>query len=160
YILSLDEKGEVRPFLNSAAYEGAPQFSPTGRYLAYVSDESGQREIYVTAYPGGGRKWQVSTQGGTHPVWIADGTQIFYRQGDAMMAASVREAGEFTVSKPRQLFRGNYSYGMGISMANYDVTRDGRRIVMVRDESSAQGSVQVALNWFEELRRLSAEAAK
>ena len=160
YEMSLEGKREVRPFLNTKAYEGAPQFSRSGRYIAYVSDETGQREIFVTPYPARGRKWQVSTQGGTHPVWSRDGNQIFYRQADAMMSVSVNEAGEFKVGTPRPVFKGNFSYGLGISIANYDATPDGRRFVMVREDKSAQSRIHVVLNWFEELRQLASQSSK
>jgi len=160
YIMSLEGGPEVRPFLNTKAYEGAAQFSRSGRYVVYVSDEKGQREIYVTPYPAADRKWQISTQGGTHPVWSRDGRQIFYRQGDTMMSVSVSESGEFKVSTPRSLFKGSYSYGLGISIPNYDAAADGRRFLMVREETSALGRIQVVLNWFEELRRMASESTK
>ena len=156
YILSLDGKRDVRPFLNSPAFEGGGQFSPNGRYLAYVSDETGQREIYVTTYPNPGTKWKISTDGGTHPLWRADGRSLYYRFGDRMMVADISEAGGFTASKPRLLFTGDYTYGLNVTIPNYAVTRDGRRFVMIRDETTSRGGIHIVQNWFEELRRKTA----
>ncbi len=158
YILSIHGKREIRPFLTSPAFEGGGQFSASGRYLAYVSDETGQREIYVTSYPNPGSKWQISTDGGTHPLWSADGRRLYYRFGERMMVADIAEAGGFSASKPRLLFTGDYFYGLNVTIPNYGVTRDGRRFVMIRDETTARGGIHVVLNWFEELRRATAAA--
>ena len=160
FILSLDGKREIRPFLNSPAFEGGGQFSPSGRYLAYVSDETGQREIYVTSYPNPGSKWQVSTDGGTHPLWSGDGRRLYYRIGDRMMVADIAEAGGFSAFKPRLLFAGNYAYGLNLTIPNYSATRDGKRFLMIRDETTVRGGIQIVQNWFEELRRKTAGAAK
>jgi dipeptidyl aminopeptidase/acylaminoacyl peptidase len=160
FILSLDGKREIRPFLNSPAFEGGGQFSPSGRYLAYVSDETGQREIYVTSYPNPGSKWQVSTDGGTHPLWSGDGRRLYYRIGDRMMVADIAEAGGFSAFKPRLLFAGNYAYGLNLTIPNYSATRDGKRFLMIRDETTVRGGIQIVQNWFEELRRKTAAAAK
>ena len=80
--------GQVRkaqPFLRTRFDEAEPKFSPDGRWLAYISDESGRYEIYVQPYPGPGGKWQISTEGGTEPVWNPNGRELFYRSGDKMM---------------------------------------------------------------------------
>ncbi len=160
YILNLNGKREIRPFLNGPAFEGAGQFSPNGRYMAYVSDETGQREIYVTSYPNPGSKWQVSTDGGTHPLWSGDGRRLYYRIGDRMMVADIAEAGGFSASKPRLLFTGDYIYSMNATIPNYSVTRDGKRFLMIRDETTVRGGIQIVQNWFEELRRKTSSAAK
>jgi eukaryotic-like serine/threonine-protein kinase len=77
---------KAQPFLRTPFNESAPQFSPDGRWLAYVSDESGRYEIYVQLYLGPGGKWQISTEGGTEPVWNRNLRELFYRSGDKMMA--------------------------------------------------------------------------
>ena len=82
-----DRKQQV--FLQTQFNEGEPMFSPDGRWLAYGSDESGRPEIYVQPYPGPGGKWQISAEGGTEPAWNHNGRELFYRQGNKMMAADV-----------------------------------------------------------------------
>ena len=100
--------GQVRkaqPFLRTPFVESVPRFSPSGRWLAYVSDESGRPEIYVQPYPGPGGKWQISTEGGTEPVWNPNGRELFYRSGDKMMAVDIATQPSFAAGKPRVLLR-------------------------------------------------------
>ncbi len=75
-------------------------FSPNGRFLAYVSDESGRTEIYVQRYPEGGGKVPISTGGGQEPMWSRDGRELFYRSGDRMMAVPMSTDGEFRAGEP------------------------------------------------------------
>jgi hypothetical protein len=98
----------AQPFLRTPFNETAPQFSPDGRWLAYISDESGRDEIYVQPYPGPGGKWEISTEGGTEPVWNPNGQELFYRSGDKMMAVDVTTQLGFAAGKPRMLFEGPY----------------------------------------------------
>ena len=74
WVLRLGDR-KAQPFLRTPFNEGAPRFSPDGRWLAYVSDESGRYEIYVQPYPGPGGKWQISTEGGTEPLWNRNGRE-------------------------------------------------------------------------------------
>ena len=89
--------------------ESAPQFSPDGHWLAYVSDESGRYETYVQPYPGPGGKRQISTDGGTEPVWNRNGRELFYRSGNKMMAVDITTQPGFAAGKPRMLFEGPYA---------------------------------------------------
>jgi hypothetical protein len=129
--------------------ETSPTLSPDGRWLAYVSNESGRYEVYVQSYPGPGARLQVSTDGGRAPLWSADGRQLFYRYADQMMAVPVAAGPSFSAGKPRLLFEGRYAGG-------YDVSPDGRRFLMIRieEESADKTELHVVLNWFEELKRL------
>jgi Tol biopolymer transport system component len=145
---------KARPFLQTRFNEGAPRFSPDGRWLAYVSDESGRWEIYVQPYPGPGGKWQISTDGGREPVWNRNGRELFYRNGDKMMAVDVMADPSFSESKPRMLFEGSYQPAAQAIPA-YDVSPDGQRFLMVKPVRQAQVATQinVVLNWFEELKQ-------
>jgi len=109
WVLRLSDR-KAQPFLRTQFNEGAPRFSPDGRWLAYVSNESGRFEIYVQPYPGPGRKWQISTDGGNEPVWNRNGRELFYRSGDKikMMAVDIATQPSFAASKPRMLFAGQY----------------------------------------------------
>jgi Tol biopolymer transport system component len=150
--------GQVRkaqPFLRTPFNEGAPRFSPDGRWLAYPSDESGRYEIYVQPYPGPGGKWQISTEGGTEPVWNPNGRELFYRNGDKMIAVDIATQPGFTVGKPRMLFAGPYVPTVTM-FPNYDMSPDGQRFLMLKPSESTETAptqINVVLNWFEELKQ-------
>jgi eukaryotic-like serine/threonine-protein kinase len=131
-------------------------FSPDGRYVAYLSAESGEREIYVRAFPGPGPQVPVSVGGGREPVWGRTG-EIFYRSltGDRMMAVNVTTTPALTIGPPRRLFDGNYfiESATGSPRPQYDVTADGRRFVMLQVDRASAAEIVVVQNWFEELRR-------
>jgi eukaryotic-like serine/threonine-protein kinase len=152
WILSLSDK-KARPLLNTQFNETAPEFSPDGNWLAYASDESGRYEIYVQPYPGPGGKWQISTDGGTEPRWARNG-EIFYRSGDKMMAVDTKLKPTFSADKPKMLFEGSYLPTLQ-TMANYDVTPDGQRFLMVKasEQDASTRQINVVLNWFEELKQ-------
>jgi serine/threonine-protein kinase len=151
HVLSLRGESQPRALLNTAAYEGGAQFSPDGRWMAYVSSETGQMEVYVRPFPGLDRKWQVSTEGGTHVRWSQYGRELVYRNGNKMMAVGVSTTPELTLSTPLMLFDQRYEFGPAATLANYDVSPDGQRFVMVRNQSGPD-VLNVVLNWFEELK--------
>jgi Tol biopolymer transport system component len=149
-----DRKAE--PFLQTPFTEGAQSFSPDGRWLAYVSDESGRPEVYVQPYPGPGGKWQISTETGSEPVWNRNSRELFYRSGDRMMAVDVSLQPTFTAGKPRVLFQGQYFASVfPFTGTAYDVSPDGQRFLMVKQTEQTAASVQlnVVVNWTEELKR-------
>ena len=108
-------------------------------------------EVYLRPYPGPDRKWQVSVGGGLHPMWSRTGSEIFYRAGNRMMSVSVSVRPELTLSQPKVLFEGRYTYGQNLTTANYDVDPTGQRFLMIKDEAGG-GRVNLVLNWFEELK--------
>ena len=130
-------EGERNPeiFLATPFDEHTGMISPDSRWLAYVSNESGRDEVYVTRFPkpGGGR-WPISTEGGTEPMWSLAGKELFYRNGEKMMVVAISMEPDFTPSKPTQSFEDEYltstDIGSGPS-SNYDVAADGHRFVMV-----------------------------
>jgi serine/threonine-protein kinase len=128
-----------------------PALAPDGRWMAYVSDESGHPEVYVRPYPGPGGRWQVSLNGGWEPVWSSDGREIFYRTTGQMMTAAVRTQGGFEVTSRTELFTGGYPQFPGVR--NYDVTPDGHTFAMFQQLQGAAQTVYVTLNWFDQLRR-------
>ncbi len=155
WVLRLGDR-KAQPFLRTPFNEGAPQFSPDGRWLAYISDESGRFEIYVQPYPGPGGKWQISTEGGTEPVWNRNGRELFYRSGDKMMAVDITTQPSFSAGKPRMLFEGPVPADPVRRSANYDVSPDGQRFLMLKPVEQAQAAptqINVVLNWFEELKQ-------
>ena len=147
--------GDPEPFLITPFQEGAPVFSPDGRWLAYVSDKSGQAEIYVQPYPGPGPEFTVSTAGGWEPLWSQDGSELFYRGPEQLMVVAVELGETFRGGTPRPLFADSYLPGnTPTSAPNYDITPDGQRFVMVRVGSSEEYGATVVLNFSEELKRL------
>jgi serine/threonine-protein kinase len=149
-----DGDGKSTPFLVSEFDEHSPMFSPDGRWLAYVSDESGHEEVYVRPYSGPVKKYTISTDGGREPVWSADGRELFYRNGNQMMAVPVKTGSEFSAGAPRVLFGGGHD-SMSRGGSSYDVSPDGQRFLMIKTEpGSAPTQVHIVLNWLAELKRL------
>jgi len=159
YTLSLDGDQKPHALLQTKFSEGSPKFSPNGAWLAYSTNESGQPEVWAMAYPAGERI-RISTNSGTDPVWRHDGRQLYYRLGDQMIVVDISYRPSLHASKPRVLWRGNYLAGAGSSCgmagptsANYDVTPDGERFLMIEDASSTAESerLRVVSNWSVEL---------
>ena len=141
--------------------EGA-NLSRDGHYVAYVSQESGQREIYIRAYPGPGGQQTVSVGGGQEPIWAGNG-DLFYRSLDGlrMFAVPVTTAPTLRVGTSVELFKGSYYFSpAGSPRAQYDVTSDGQRVLMLtptpetNTTSPPRPRIVVVQNWFEELKRL------
>jgi serine/threonine-protein kinase len=154
WVISPPNSAEPKPFVQSRFKETMPAFSPDGRWLAYVGDESGRSEVYVQPFPGPGGKYPVSVDGGTEPVWARNGRALFFRNGDQVMAADVTTQPVFSASHPRVLFSGPFA--RQDTHVNYDVSPDGERFVMLNSgaQERAATEITVLLNWFEELQRL------
>ena len=143
------------PLLTTPAREMSPAVSPDGRWLAYVSDESGQPEVYVRPFPDvATARWQVSASGGTLPVWAHNGARAVLPQwppGDDQPFADAGAA-SFAVGQPRVLFPAA-RYSLGGNAGVYDVSPDDKRFVFVRARDGRPGTELVVVqNWFEELR--------
>jgi serine/threonine-protein kinase len=153
--------GRVTPFLSSRFNETFPEISPDGHWIAYTSDESGRREVYVQPFPGPGGKWQISNEGGTEPLWSRDGTQLFYQQlwsqrENQVSAVDVRTGPVFSAGKPRLLFTVQSYSGMS-SIRTWDISPDGKHFLVVKmEERKSRPLTELVLvqNWFEELKRL------
>jgi Tol biopolymer transport system component len=161
WVLRLSDR-KAQPFLRTPFNESAPRFSPDGHWLAYISNESGRYEVYVQPYPGPGGKWQISTEGGTEPVWNPNGRELFYRSGDSVIAVEIATQPGFVAGKPRKLFEGRYEPAP-VPIANYDVSPDGQRFLMLKPTEQAQVAptqINVVLNWFEELKQKVPEGKK
>lgn len=141
------EKARARPFLRTAFSEAQAVFSPDGKWIAYTSNESGRNAVYVQAFPGPGGKWQVSAEGGTEPAWARSGRELFYRNGNKMMAVPVTTTPEFRAGKPEVLFEAFYVPGR-TGVRNYDVSLDGREFLMVKSQDEwLMTHINVVLNW-------------
>jgi dipeptidyl aminopeptidase/acylaminoacyl peptidase len=138
--------------------ETTPRFSPDERFIAYVSDESGQREIYVQAFPQGDKKRRVSVNGGIAPRWRADGKELFYVEGETLMATPISTSPSLTVGSPQALFMAPGLAWQTNNFLGYDVTPDGRKFVIWEpvepdeDDTGSKPVIRVVENWYEEFR--------
>ena len=153
--VATDGSAPPTPLIQTPAQEGGARFSPNGRYVAYSSDESGRFEVYLMSYPGSGGRWQISRNGGTHPIWSADGRRLYFRTGDNLMAATIETEPVFRSGTPELLIGESYDGLLGsIDRANYDVAPDGRILIVRTPGADASGTrLRMVLNVFEDLRR-------
>jgi len=144
-MLPLEGDRKPVPFMQTTFNERAAKFSPDVHWVAYDADESGRNEVYVAPFPGGGRKWQVSTAGGRQPLWNKSGTELYYFTPDNVLTATTIgfAGGEPKIGTPVALFKAhprNFDYGI------YDVTKDGRFLISsAPDESNAP--LTLISNW-------------
>ena len=142
------------PLVATAATEFYPALSPDGRFLAYASNESGAMEVYVRPFPETATaKWQVSTAGGTEPVWAKSGRELFYVNGKSeMVSAEIRPGAAFSVGEQHVLFSTAPFVRSG-AFQSYAVAPDDRRFLMVREgDASQQGELVLAEHWLQELK--------
>jgi serine/threonine protein kinase/Tol biopolymer transport system component len=144
--------GKPVPLLRSGANETDGRVSPDGRWIAYASDESGRREVYVASFPGPGGRWQLSSEGGTEPVWRRDGKELFYLGADRkLMAVPITGGPRFEFGPPHALFQTRARYTGNIA---YDVAPDGQRfLVNTLVGSEAIPPITVVMNWTTALSR-------
>ena len=144
---------EPSPFLVTEFNESNPRLSPNGRWVAYASDQSGENRIYVRPFPEGNRVIPVSAGPGIQAVWSRDGRELFYRNGNEMMAVAVDPGQEFKVRQTTVLFEEPYVLDFANSgIHSYDVSLDGQQFLMVKEAETATSELTVVLNWFEELK--------
>ena len=156
--------GAARKVVASEYAEFSPALSPNGRWLAYVSNRTGQDEIWSQAYPDG-VPVRVSSNGGSEPQWSADGSELFYRTGDSMMVASVKPGAQSAFSAPTVLFSGPYVQhsGAGGSHGSYAVARDGRFLMILPEDErhvAPPASIVVVQNFIEEIKQRMRLSAK
>jgi len=154
WVLPFEGEHMPKAVLATQSSETGAVFSPDGHWIAYRSNESGRNEIYVQPFPTTGAKWLISTNGGEEAAWVRTraGQEIFYRDGDKMMAVEITTEPAFTPGKPKLLFEGRY-LRLG-PRAEYDVTPDGERFLMIKEREVQVNQINMILNWFEELKRL------
>ena len=154
-IWGVDLKGDRKPFpmVQTPLLEVNPSISPDGKWLAYISNESGQTEVYITAFPSGGPKWQVSTEGGREIRWRGDGKELFFSVHDnTIMAVDVSsEHNTIVLGTPHLLFHASMQ---SVPLGQFDVTRDGKKFLV--NSINAQGGsnpLTLVTNWTAELKK-------
>ena len=145
WLLSVDS-GEARPFANSGFKEDQARFSPDGKWLAYVSNESGRDEVYAQPVDADGARVQISVNGGHSPLWAPGGRELFFVEGASMMSVSLDlRPSRPEVGRAQKLFDGPYVWER---VGNFDITPDGTRLVLVRRsaESTPPATLRVLVN--------------
>ncbi len=146
----VDLKGErkLTKFLQGPQDEQASVLSPNGKWLAYQSDESGRGEVYVTAFPGPGGKWQISNGGGNGPAWSHDGKELYFLSNSKLMATPIQNPESFEFGTPQAL---------SMPTADLDGLAPGptpdRFLVLKRAGAAQSSPIQVVLNWTEALKK-------
>jgi serine/threonine-protein kinase len=161
-MLPLDGTHHVLPLVQTSFDERNGIVSPDGRWLAYEANDTGVFEVYVRPYPDVGRgRWQVSTNGGTQPLWAHNGQELFYLARDgALMRVGLMGGSSWTVSKPTKVLEGRYVVATaGVSLQrNYDIAADDRQFLMIKDGgaggSDTRPQIVIIQHFDEELKRL------
>jgi Tol biopolymer transport system component len=143
--------GKTRRFLGGPGRKRSGRFSPDGKWMAFVSDETGDYQVYVTAYPGPGPTVAVSTKGGLSPIWSNDGHELFFRLGSKVLGVQMTGAAPLAFSTPVELFDGPYTLDL-MGHQREDISTDGQRFLMV--ENSDDFPIVVVQNWPTELARI------
>jgi serine/threonine-protein kinase len=156
WVLPTGSGRKPRPLMTTQFVEAGPMLSPDGQWLAFVSNESGDNEVYVRPFSGSRKKTRISSDGGQELAWAPDGRELFYRNGDRMMAVDIVTQPTLRPGKPRLLFE--RAFAKGGPWRDYDVSLDGRRFLMLKPtrEDVPLTQLNVVLNWQEELQRLVA----
>jgi len=156
-------RGQATPVRRTAAAEQHPALSPGGRWVAYASDESGRFEVYVEAFPAGGKRLQLSVDGGREPLWAPDGRQLFYRAGDQLMSVRVTNDTALSAARPAKVLDAPYPYSTTFGNAGYAVAPDGQHFYFWRPapQPATPTQINVVVNWLEELKaRVAAGQAR
>ena len=151
WVLPLAGERKPFPFLQTPQFdEQRARFSPDGHFVAYDSDESGRRQVYVTPFPGPGGKQQVSTDGGEDPVWRGDGRELFFLSEGKMMAAEVKTDGSgVDIGNARLLFDAHTGF---VGFAHFDVTPDGKRFIVAALSEGGSAPMNLVVNWTADLK--------
>ncbi len=156
FVFNPSHPGKAEPFLQTPGplFESMGRFSPDGRWVAYQSNESKRNEVYVQSYPPSGGRWQISTTGGTTPIWRGDGREVFYTGlDDTFYAVPVEaRAGSLEVGNPVKLFQRVLVHDAPQTY-RWAADRDGQRFLLnVPVENATPQSAQIVLNWAATLR--------
>jgi eukaryotic-like serine/threonine-protein kinase len=147
-------KWEPHPFLQTPAIEGVAKLSPDGRYVAYLSDETGRMELYVRPFPKGESKWAISTNGATQPRWSRDGREIFFGEDGWLVGVPVSTSPSFKAGPAVRLFA-HKILARRAREPHYDVSSDRQRILMADPVGGNEQLIHVVQNWAAEFRDTS-----
>jgi Tol biopolymer transport system component len=151
WLLPLEGERSPKPFIKTQFNEANAAISPDGRWVAYDSDESGRREVYVATFPQLSGRWQVSASGGKEPQWRRDGKELFFiNNNNDLMAAEVKPgSGAFETEAPKLLFTTPLTT---IGRNRFVATRDGQRFLVITWPEVAPAPINVVVNWVAEIK--------
>jgi Tol biopolymer transport system component len=155
WVMRLDGDRTPHHFFPAPAGESDGQLSPDGRWIAYEASVSSRQEIYVAPFPGPGPRHQVSTDGGTEPLWSRDSRELFFQNGARLMGVTVTPSAAFSASTPHLVHEGRFLKTVN-SNTNSGITRDGTRFLRIQqvEPERAVTHIDLVLNWFAELKQL------
>jgi Tol biopolymer transport system component len=154
------EDKKATPLIEDPGNQSNAFASPDGHWLAYQSDETGRFEIYMQPFPPTGGKFQITTQGGQHPLWSLDGKELFYENAGHLMSVAIHTQPTFTFGNPTPMPLPQIVQAQGNQPRQYGLMPDGQQFIVKIPPASAKGpppapQIQVVLNWFEELKQRS-----
>ncbi len=161
WLMQLDGERTLRPFFQEPAGELDGQISPDGKWVAYEASVSSRKEIYVAPFSGPGARRQVSTGGGTEPLWSRDGSELFFQSGTKLMAVTVTPGAAFSASIPRLVHEGRYCKQSN-GNTSWSITPDGKRFLRIQSAEPERAITQfeLVLNWFAELKQRGTTGGK
>jgi serine/threonine-protein kinase len=158
FVLPLEPKGEAHALTADPKFtEYNGEISPDGRWIAYDSNESGRYEVYVRPFPAvDSGRWQISSDGGSNPVWSRSGRELFFATAaNRMFAVPIPAGATFTYGRPQTLFD-TTAYVIGLNSRHFDISADGKRFLMLKEAGSgdkaARPSIVVVSHWFDEVK--------
>ncbi|WP_437680285.1 protein kinase domain-containing protein [Sorangium sp. So ce131] len=151
WVFSLSDPAEARSFIADAADDRYPRFSPDGRWLAYTSDDAAGRQVYVSSFPDGKVKRQISTRGGTEPTWAPDGARIYYRADGKLYAVPLSPGDARPVGPPTLVY--DKPFGQAdVDLRSYTVAPDGRILIIGPPPQRTQVThLRAMLGWYSRL---------
>ena len=163
YVVNVDQPNSLRPLAATMADEKFPEVSPDGKWLAYISDETGRPELYVQPFPGPGKRVTITSEGAQEPAWSKNTSELFYRIETRMMAVRFKVSGDEFVPEKPVMFFDQFSLGAGTTVrATYDVSSDGRFLLNQpvpqpaeeRNRKIFPSTLRFVLNWTQATERL------
>jgi dipeptidyl aminopeptidase/acylaminoacyl peptidase len=152
WVLPLRGDRKPFPYIKTNYMETSARFSPDGRWVAYVSNESGNYEIYVQSFPTPGQAIRISSEGGLDPRWRRDGRELYFISSDGrFMAADLKTDGNFSASLPKPLFR--FSGSTETNRRSYWPSADGQRFLVMKTSDDSPAQIQVTVGWTEALKK-------
>ena len=154
WMLPLTGDRKPVPLVQGAFVSTSARFSPDGHWIAYTSDESGRPEVYVIPFGGGEGKWQISSAGGTQPMWRRDNKELFYWSAENTLVSVpiALKTGVVELGASHPLFRLSNTVGTVGLAGPYDVTTDGQRFVVITTPQQASKPITLVTNWTAELK--------
>jgi serine/threonine-protein kinase len=156
WVMRLDGDRTPHHFFPAPAGESDGQLSPDGKWMAYQASISSRQEIYVAPFPGPGPRRQVSTDGGTEPLWSGDGRELFFQNGARLMGVTVTHGAAFSASTPHPVHEGRFLKSIN-GNTDSGIARDGTRFLRIQqvEPERAITHIDLVLNWFAELKQLA-----